>query len=103
MTETFLPVISILSSCASPRWTFQTMPPSSVMFQRVCAETLKTNERNAAADKMRGNFIKTVCEKNLTAQALSVMEQLLVQETGFSSGFNLPSGRNGLRNASVKS
>src|SRR6185312_16492386 len=58
------------------------MPPSSVMFQRVCAERFKASEKNMA-DKAKENFIQTVCGNIKSAQSkiLKRMTEKLNLET----------------------
>src|SRR5271170_2189719 len=73
MTETFKPVISMLSECASSGLTFQTMPPSSVMFHRVCAETQSADKRKIVADKMRGNFMRRILPDFASESKISIL------------------------------
>src|SRR5690349_3205020 len=70
MTETFLPVISMLSSCASFGLTFQTMPPSPVRLHRVWAERLKASATNEtmSVGKLFRNLMREVCGKTGSVQ-----------------------------------
>src|SRR5438132_7571151 len=68
MTDTFLPVISMLSLWASSGLTFQTITPSSVMFHRVWAGTTVPDRRKEAAMTARngGNLMRTSLRKTVS-------------------------------------
>src|SRR5437899_549379 len=68
MTDTFLPVISMLSSCASPGLMFQTIEPSSARFHRVWAGTTVPDRRKKPTTTARngGNLMRTSLRKTVS-------------------------------------